>query len=467
MKTHEKFIVIILLCFIAFDFIHSFNQYYHTPLDGDIAESVVPADWVHKVLNDPFALRVALHQDSYPNPNRFLCHWMLGNYLRYAPSALQIFVTPVDSVYLSCAIIKVAVHAGFVAIIALMISMLFHQRRRFNFLFSAVIITALFQTQGYNRYMGIIDQSVTYFFFYALPLLMLLLFYFPVYRFYISETRATLSLLEKLMMLVLAVFLPFSSPLVPAVAVIVNILLMSNYFMAGHNVMSRFLLTLLSLFTLLCLYSLYVGTFNSSNYNQDVPIIERYSRLPAGLFNLLTGKLGWLILLLTVLVNLLIIRHKMLNDTGRKIIQLGGWIGIFALLYILLLPLGGYRSYRSDIIRYDTFIPVTLSMIFLCGASTIVILNHFTGRTRMLYALLPLSLVIIFTVADVTKPNGFTEEYAALNQITAADSDTVNIECDCRIISWNKHDEASVTEMNSKLLHIWRIIPENKVYRHR
>lgn len=46
-------------------------------------------------------------------------------------------------------------------------------------------------------------------------------------------------------------------------------------------------------------------------------------------------------------------------------INLFKWIGVFSLFYILLLPLGGYRDYRPNVLRHDTILPITLSLIFV------------------------------------------------------------------------------------------------------
>jgi hypothetical protein len=55
---------------------------------------------------------------------------------------------------------------------------------------------------------------------------------------------------------------------------------------------------------------------------------------------------------------------------GKKMIRILMWIGIFTFMYIMLLPFGGYRPYRPRIIRYDTFMPVTIALIYYFGAST-------------------------------------------------------------------------------------------------
>jgi hypothetical protein len=47
---------------------------------------------------------------------------------------------------------------------------------KLDFLFAAILITPLFQTNGYRSYMGIIDPATTYTFFYALPTILILIY---------------------------------------------------------------------------------------------------------------------------------------------------------------------------------------------------------------------------------------------------------------------------------------------------
>ena len=69
-----------------------------------------------------------------------------------------------------------------------------------------------------------------------------------------------------------------------------------------------------------------------------MPLLERYSRIPKGLFDQFTQKLGPPLLILIIIVNTLLITKQKQNSEVRKILNLLKWIGVFSLIYIILLP---------------------------------------------------------------------------------------------------------------------------------
>lgn len=97
-----RIVEIILLADIGY----SFLQHLAQPLDGDMAWNIVPANDVKPIFKSPFGLEAILKNKTYPNPNRFFCHWIFREYFLSAPLFLQKFVDPIDSIYLSCAISK-------------------------------------------------------------------------------------------------------------------------------------------------------------------------------------------------------------------------------------------------------------------------------------------------------------------------------------------------------------------------
>ena len=168
----------LLFFFLLLDVGYSFLQHYFMPLDGDLATSVLISEYsaYKPLMNDPFGFGIIARDTSWPNPNRFFGHWFLSVYMRHVPLILQAFASPINSVYLACAIIKTLIQVAFIYLLAGYISGKWNAYNR-QFILAAILITPLLQASGYNSYMGIIDQSITYTFFYALPLCLLLLFY--------------------------------------------------------------------------------------------------------------------------------------------------------------------------------------------------------------------------------------------------------------------------------------------------
>ena len=76
------------------------------------------------------------------------------------------------------------------------------------------------------------------------------------------------------------------------------------------------------------------------------------------------------------------------------------WMLIFAAIYIVLLPLGGYREYRPNIVRRDTLMPVILCLIFFYGRSSFYLLNHLVPKYKRKYLILIVIFSLVFTIAD-------------------------------------------------------------------
>lgn len=473
MKKSQVVFISLLMILLCSDIIFSFYQHLQMPLDGDIAESVLPDDFVYKILNDPFGMCVLLHHEHYPNPNRFFAHGSAFLYLRKVPLMLQQFFSPVESVYIACAILKTALQVAFVFLLA-MLSCGFNKQHSFkNYLVATVIITPLFQTAGYNRYMGVIDQSITYTFFYAWPFLLLILFLIPIY-FYLREPEDySVSPLWKSIMILLAVLLPFSSPLLPGVAIIISALFFihSISFQNQFSIENRsaktvllsvqkiptFILFILLFISALSLYSLYIGAFNSSNFLTTLSLGERYLKLPRGLFRVLTQKPGWLMLIGVVILNSLILLKMKSNPKSKSLLTTLKCILIFSLIYILVLPLGGFREYRSNIIRYDTFLPITICIIYYFGVSTLFILGLQNMKRKKVYIACIASILIAFTSADKIKGFGNACEKRALEQIAASQSEPVALKADCTILSWRVISDYRQSERNAALLQIWGV----------
>jgi len=371
---------LILLILIVTDISYSFVQHYHIKLDGDMAHIIVPSKGCEKVMNDPFGFNVLFKGEVYNAPNRYFAHLFMTVYFKSVPLFLQYFVSPVDSIYLACAIAKTLIQIFIIYLLSIYISGNNNFFRK-EFLIAALLVTPLFQTSEYNAFMGIIDKSITYTFFYALPLSFLLVFFLPFYRKMFLFQKIKLSKFSIISLFILAVVLSFNGPIIPGVIVIVCSLIIikncADLFMESlslslnqrfHKIIKSFQTGFLPLFIFTLIisgYSIFIGMNNIENSGIIVPVIERYSRLPAGFYYLLTTKLGPSLLLLAVIINSVILKKGIYNAESKRLLNILKWIGIFSLIYTLILPLGGFRIYRSNIIRRDTIMPVIICMIYI------------------------------------------------------------------------------------------------------
>lgn len=473
----KQIIYSILVLFLLADLGYSFAQHLSQPMDGDMANNIVPGSDVQTVLENPFGIRVITKHQSYLNPNRFFCHYTMKEYFEVIPLFLQKFVQPIDSIYLSCAFIKIIIQLTLIILLSIAITGTFNLLKT-DFLISAVLVTPLFQSEGYQSYMGIIDRSTTYTFFYALPCAFLLIYFLPFIIQYYHEKKPVAQLLIYILWIPLALVICLSGPLNPGIVLIFSLLLFSsninkNYFKSNQQGFFKriqdsvlripksywFYLLPISLFSL---YSLYIGRYNSTNIN--IPLSELYSRLPAGIYYPVTKKLGFPVLLLINAINQIIIYKYFKTTEGKKITSIFKWIGIFALVYILLLPLGGFRDYRPNVLRYDTFLPITLSLVFMFGISTLFLFKNLTSIHRKWYVPVICGVLLFFTINDEEHFDKNKCERSALKEISESKGNIVRLQSNCNVLSWGKIIKPEDSQLNSQLLYIWEVTKVRKLY---
>jgi hypothetical protein len=458
---------------------YSFLQHKSAPLDGDLAEIVVPSDEFKPLMSDPAGMQALFEGKSYSSPNRYFAHLSTSLYFHTAPVWLQRFFSPVDSVYIASGLAKTLIQIMILFLLAFFVCG--HGRVwKTDFLLAAVILAPFFQAEGYNRYMGIIDQSVSYTFFYALPLGLLLLFFLPFFLIIYHKVPIRIPAIVQVLLLLLAIFVSLNGPLIPGVVLVVCLLYFLYHFgkfikalpqqkvFAGlRSVISEIPKPALFFFVsicIFCLYSLYIGRYNAVNDAYYLPLAERYLRIPEGLFNWLFQKPGNIMLLMAGIANLLLIRFAFKEERRSDMLNLLKWIGIFALVYILLLPVGGYRDYRQYIIRYDTIMPLTLCLMFYFALTALHIIKAAGKRLRVIYLAFLCLIVSVFTFADTLSPEKNACERAALLDISGSTEDVVELDRDCTVLSWEKIRDPRASRLNAELLKRWNIISEDKLY---
>jgi len=464
---------ILLIIFLIGDITYSFLQFYHMPLFGDMEGGILPSTDVQKVLNDPTGIKAIITNEKHVNPNRFFSHFLFMEYFRIVPLLLQHFFVPITSVYFSCALAKILVQVFLIYLLTTTIS---HEKNILNhkFLIVAALITPLFQTHGYWSRMGIIDVSTAYTFFYAVPLLLLVLFIKPFYNKLYNLDNKPFG--KKLFYLIPLVFiLPLSGPLIPGVILIFSTLLFSYYIIDFNKHSKLRFNTLLSFIkeiprdvlsiilpvSFLSLYSLFLGFYDSNYGAESIPLIQRYLRLPVGILSQITHSFGFPLLLTIIGINLFIIHKRFKTNEAEKIIRAVKWIGLFSTMYLLLLPLGGYRPYRPDIVRYDTFMPVNICLFYVLGATTYFLYGKMKSKKYWIFII---TSMLIYTFADNSKLDNNKCEIQALNDIANSPEKVVELSNDCNIMSWGKMPDYKNSEFKSELLLYWNITNEKKLY---
>lgn len=474
----RKVLYFILFLLFLTDLGYSFKQHLGQKLDGDMAGGIVPANNVKPILESPLGTSVIFKNETYPNPNRYFSHLMFKEYFNSIPLWLQKFTTPIDSVYLSCAIAKTIIQFFIIFFIAMAITGT-KNIFRLNFIVAMVLIAPFFQTNGYRGYMGIIDPSTTYTFFYALPSAILLLYFLPFIQQFFHTKNSSIHFIIKILWIPLALIVCLSGPLNPGIVLIFSFLILfsnikNNFNSTQGKIITKittainlipknylFYLIPISLFSF---YSLYIGKYNSINIVNKIPLYELYLKLPKGIYYQFTQKIGFPILFLILFLNTIIIKKHFKSTEGEKILKIFKYIGIFSIIYILLLPLGGYRVYRPYVLRYDTIMPITLSLIFIFGATTLYILKQMKNSQKAWYIPLILSVLLIFTNADKSNFSKNQCEKLALIKISESKDNIVQLNEDCTVISWDKIINPEDSELNAQLLVLWRITKDKKLY---
>jgi hypothetical protein len=198
--------------------------------------------------------------------------------------------------------------------------------------------------------------------------------------------------------------------------------------------------------------------------NGSIPISERFARLPLGIYNLITQKLGFPLLLGMLTVNNFLIRRFGDKLGKEKILRLFNLVAIFTIFYTILLPLGGYKFYRPNIIRYDTIMPVTIALIGLYAMSSIYLIRIFSSNKRRVYAIVLFLIALVFTFSDKPEFGKNKCEIEGLNQIAQSKDSVVEIKSDCNIMSWVKITDPNMSELNAELLLKWNITDNKKLY---
>lgn len=476
--SKSKLLILILVVFLLCDLTYSFLQYYYIPLDGDISAGAVPSAEVQQVLNDPFGFHLLSSGEKHVNPNRFFSHFFSREYLLNVPIWLQNITDPITSVYLACACVKFLIHFLVIFILSALISETKNILDK-KFLICAALITPFIQANGYWGHMGINDKSTTYTFFYALPVILLMLYLMPVYRIVFQNNNQKISMLKSVLVLAFAVILPLSGPLIPGLVLIITALTGIYYLQNSEGTENFFSLNnlfftlrkipfqvFLFLFPacLISLYSVFLGRFDLNYSIETIPLADRYMKLPLGIYYQISQSLGVPLLLIIIGTNVFLIKKQFNTAEGLKIIGSLKWIGIFSAVYLLLLPLGGYRPYRPNILRYDTFMPITIALLYFYGMSSFFLLQNLKIKFRNVYLISLLAFFAVYMNADKLETEEYRCERKALEFLVNSPEKITLLPNNCNVMAWELFPDPKRSEMNAEMLKFWGITKEKKLY---
>jgi hypothetical protein len=477
----KRILGVLLIVFVVLDLALSFWQNYQFPLDGDLVGIVLPAQWYTQILHDPFGWSVLTHNAVYAATNRFFVHATMGLYWKNVPLLLQYFISPISSLYAASALFTTAVQASLLFLLAVYIRQVSGgPRGHWSLWVVAALLVPLFQTEGFYEQMGVTDRAVTYTSFYGYPMSLLLVLLWPFYRAACQQQPLRVSLLQALLLIALMLVVAFSGPIATA-SIAVLLLGIGVHWAWGHwqtglhhmrlNTLMRGWLSwqaagLLALLAVLCLYSMYIGRNNAEN-SHDHTLRQLYQLLPMGVYIQLTHQAGLPVLLGLLLFNAQLVRWLVPASPERqRVLLILRWVGLFAVVFILLLPLGGYRTYRPHLLRNDSVLPVLLGLFFAYGVSTYFLLFQLKGGMRASYLTVVCLFGAYFMYADrkLEMPANNGCERWSMDQLARAQEPVVRLVNFCNVMTWAPLGDYHESDLNAQMLYYWHVTPVKKLY---
>jgi hypothetical protein len=484
-KTHRILLYTISLILILLALSKSFKQYSGCRLDGDIAESVLPYSDIQKTFDDPMGIKTIINNDRHLGTNRFFSHYFLHKTFRELPFLLQNFYDPIESVYYSAAIAKLLMQIIILFLLTAIITGSF-KLFSFKFILTFLILIPFIPTNGthLSHEIGLIDRSVTYSFFYAMPLIFVLLYYVPIFFDFLHNKKIKMNWLLIILWIIFAIISCFSGPIYSPTILIVNSILLlylfnKNWRKSSNQPFFKRIIKAFKLITIrnylfllpisfLALYSAFLGTYNIAYSDIQLSLKELYVILPKGIFNSLV-TISYSIILALLIVNYLIVFYKYKSDLqAKKIFKLYRFLIVFSIIYILLLPLGGYRPYRPLILRYDTIIPITVLSIITIYYTFLFIIQQFKAETwknwlKITYSVMFFAILVIFAAKNKTKVYNDCEK-SSLYFISQSKEQVVVLDNDCAVVNWEPLYTPEESKPYGELLYLWNITDNVKLY---
>jgi hypothetical protein len=447
-----KFLLMTLIILIlSFDVARTYRNFENTTLDGDIAKIVAPSSEYQAVLDNPLGIHVWRDGEATAAPNRFAAHYGFGFWMNHVPALLG--EGSVGALYDAVALLKMVTHAGLVVLLVLMIGGGIRASfvERLCVLF---IISALFQDSGvFMEYFSVIDPSVTYVYFYATQFLFLIAFGLLI------ASSGPMNYLTALIVGLGAPLLALGGPLnSPMIGVGGLAYLLYRMLLDGHVKMKWDQKTLFVIYAIIwAAYSFWLGRFNTEHGWAELGLLDRYARLWQGIEIMTKPWQGaWFFILPVIVSNVVAL---LFVGVEKKYIAIYCALALFVVVWILLLPLGGYRDYRHFIVRRDSLLPVNLVLIYIIAHSTVLLMRKYATL-----ALPAIVCAVYFMGVDwVVKPTNKNERVQFTRLITAS-GPCVALPRDGTLMHWNYESDCQESRWNVVYLKRIGILKRDVLY---
>ena len=122
------------------------------------------------------------------------------------------------------------------------------------------------------------------------------------------------------------------------------------------------------------------------------------------------------------------------------------------------------RPYRPYIVRYDTFLPVTICLVFIFGVTAVYLINYYRSVTKIVFIVAVVAIMVYFTKEDRINWDGNKCDREALTYLANSPDKVVFLDYWCSPMDWSKITEPQQSEMNCQLLKYWKVLKEDKLY---
>lgn len=474
---YTKLMMWLLAAFVVVDLGQAFLQYYHSPMDGDMVILALPAEYAGEIFSNPTGLKAVLTGEPMGAVGRFTAQYSLHLFYHHVPSWLQAFVSPIDSIYLATALFSLLCHILFLYLMGRMVTRRRNPLARENILVYA-ITTPLLAFYQYYIVQGLIDRSPTYTFYYIWPILIIMAVLIPIVHTIFYDEEKGFGWLGFILSLIVVIVWSQGGPLIPPLAIIWGLMLLGamgyKYIylrkFSGLNLQQKshkvyFPAIILIIMILASGWAYFLKKYNPEFISNDAlaPLADRFKLLLKGLWIILTIEKGFSLLLLVTGINL-IIAHKLVPQYWHRFKYFFFALAIFSLVYLAMLPFGGYRSYRPYIVRYDTLIPVTICLITVFLHTTYTVLNTLASVRLSLFTGM-IGILLLFNIyGDLGIQHLETCEKNALKEISASTSDTIFLNSNCNILSWEPITSPYTSHMINDMLRVWNITDRDKLF---
>jgi len=467
-----------VVLYILADLAFVFYLQYHNVIDGDLVEIVLPTALYERVLRSPLGIDVVLHGAKYAGSNGYLGYWFVNKYFHLVPAFFRQFTSPLNSLYMSCALATVLMKLLYTYVLAVMASGEYRPFSR-KFLIAALILVPVIQTGSYRWIMGIVDPMLISMFAYSRCNFLILLFFMPFFLAVFHGKAIKFGPVLYTCLLLLGIYNGYNGPLASPLVCMIYAMMLAAMWLRNFrqnrdlkflNRVTRsvfqiprpyFIIGIATLLSAVWCYL--VGKGNAESYVQQLPLLARYGRLPKGLWNHFSSKGLWLLSVL-IIVNVGILLRRKDEANAKKTLNLLAWVLLFSVIYVLMLPLGGYRFYRPNIIRRDIFSPVLVAMVGVYGITTYYILRTISASYKKYYTGFLAMCLAHYALANTRDIPDNSCERAAIEHIVASKDKIVRLEEQCTIFNWfivrDYRESAKIT----RVMKVWGMLKDDDKY---